>query len=328
MSDFASPLLCRFHMVDNYPLHAITLYQWCIIVDRLTALHVFRSVVEHASFVEAARRLGLSPAAVSKNVRELEEHLEVRLINRTTRSMSLTEAGQRYFEQVTRILDDLAEADQSLGPLQHKPRGLLRVSAPLTFTLTRLSKSIGDFLTDYPDLSLDLHLDDRRVDVVKEGFDLAIRGSDRLEDSSLIARKLMTLHHVVCASPEYFARHGKPAAPQDLKTHDCIRFTLSDHAHEWEFTKGENIERVSIKGRYKVTSGLAVRDALLGGFGLSLTPRQYVVDDIAAGRLTTALDDWTPVQTAIYAVYPSRRYLLPKVRAFIEFLVQETQDEA
>ncbi len=297
-------------------------------MDHMVALHVFRAVVEHASFAEAARRMGLSPAAVSKNVRELEEHLKIRLINRTTRSMSLTEAGQRYFEQVARILDDLAEADQSLGPLQRKPSGLLRVSAPLTFTLTRLSAGIIGFLREYPDLVLDLQLDDRRVDVVKEGFDLAIRGSDRLEDSSLVARKLMTLHHVVCASPDYFERHGKPLVPQDLKAHDCIRFTLSDHAHEWEFAKGGEMERVPINGRYKVTSGLAVRDGLLAGFGLSLIPRQYVADDIAAGRLATTMDDWTPVQTAIYAVYPSRRYLLPKVRAFIEFLVQATQDEA
>ncbi|MCJ1903060.1 substrate binding domain-containing protein [Paracoccus versutus] len=177
-------------------------------------------------------------------------------------------------------------------------------------------------------MSLDLQLDDRRVDIVKEGFDPAIRGSDRLEDSSLVARRLMTLHHVVCASPDYFVRHGTPRAPQDLGAHDCIQFTLSGHVSEWEFTRGAERIRVPIDGRYKVTSGLAIRDALLAGFGLNLIPRQYVADDIRAGRLATALDDWTPVQTAIYAVYPSRRYILPKVRAFVAFLVEATRDEA
>ena len=293
----------------------------------MTALRVFRTVVEQGSFAGAARRMGLSPAAVSKNIGELEAHLNVRLLNRTTRRMSLTEAGQRYFEQIARILDDLAEADHSLGPMQHKPSGLLRVSAPMTFTLTRLSAAIVGFLGRHPDLSLDLQLDDRRVDIVQEGFDLAIRGSDRLEDSSLVARKLMTLHHVVCASPDYFARRGRPRVPQDLKAHECIQFTLSGHVHEWEFTRDGESVRVPIDGRYKVTTGLASRDALLAGFGLNLIPRQYVADDIEAGRLATALDDWTPVRTSIYAVYPSRRYILPKVRAFVEFLVEETRED-
>lgn len=296
-------------------------------MDQITALRVFRTVVEQGSFAAAARRMKLSPAAISKNIAELETHLGARLLNRTTRRMSLTEPGQRYYDQIARILDDLAEADHSLGPLQRQPSGLLRVSAPMTFTLTRLSAAIPDFLARHPDLSLDLQLDDRRVDIVQEGFDLAIRGSDRLEDSSLIARRLMTLHHVICASPGYFARHGKPRVPQDLRAHDCIRFTLSGHVSEWEFTRGAETVRVPIDGRYRVTSGLAIRDALLAGFGLNLIPRQYVAEDIRAGRLVTALDDWTPVQTVMHAIYPSRRYLLPKVRAFVEFLVEKTRDE-
>ncbi len=289
---------------------------------------MFRQTVEQGSFAEAARRMGLSPAAVSKNIRELEAHLSVRLLNRTTRRMSLTEAGERYFEQIARILDDLAEADSSLGPLQRMPSGLLRVSAPMAFTLTRLSNAIVGFLDRHPDLTLDLKLEDRRVDLVKEGIDLAIRGSDRLEDSSLIARKLMTLHHVVCASPGYFARAGRPREPENLRSHNCVQFTLSGHAQEWSFTRKERTVRVAIGGRYKVTTSLAVRDALLAGFGLSLIPRIYVEKDIAEGRLTTVLDDWTPVETSIYVVYPSRQYVLPKVRAFVDFLIDEMQEEA
>lgn len=297
-------------------------------MDQLQAIKVFRQVVDQGSFAEAARRMGLSPAAVSKNIRELEAHLRVRLLNRTTRRLSLTEAGERYFEQIARILDDLSEADSSLGPMQRMPSGLLRVSAPMAFTLTRLSNAIVGFLDRHPDLTLDLKLEDRRVDLVKEGIDLAIRGSDRLEDSSLIARKLMTLRHVVCASPGYFACAGRPGEPEDLSSHNCVQFTLSGHTQEWSFTRKERIVRVAIGGRYKVTTSLAVRDALLAGFGLSLIPRIYVEKDIAEGRLTTALDDWTPVETSIYAVYPSRQYVLPKVRAFVDFLIDEMQEEA
>jgi len=289
-------------------------------MDRFTALGVFRTVVEMGSFAGAARRLRLSPAAVSKNIGELEAHLGVRLLNRTTRRMSLTEAGSRYYEQVARVLDDLAEADNALGPLQHAPGGLLRVTAPMTLTLTCLSSRIAGFLSLYPDLSLDLSLDDRRVDIVKEGYDLAIRGSDSLEDSSLIARKLMTMRNVVCGAPSYFERHGVPATPKDLPRHSCVQFSLSGHANEWTFRAGDRVVRVPIDGRYKVTSSLAVRDALLAGFGLSLIPWPYIRADVEGGRLRTVLDDWAAVETSVYAVYPSRRHLDAKTRAFLDFV--------
>lgn len=296
-------------------------------MDQLQAIRVFRRTVEGGSFAEAARWLGLSPAAISKNIRELEAHLGVRLLNRTTRRMSLTEAGQRYYEQITRVLDDLSDADNSLGPLQQMPSGLLRVSAPLTFTLTRLSEAIIGFLDRHPNLTLDLKLEDRRVDLVKEGIDVAIRGSDRLEDSSLIARKLATLKHVICASPGYFARHGSPKRPEDLRAHNCVQFTLSGHVQQWSFTKIGQSVSVPIDGRYKVTTSLAVRDALLAGFGLSLIPYIYVERDIAEGSLVTALEGWSAVETTIHVVYPSRQYILPKVRAFVDFLADELQAE-
>ncbi|SIT17365.1 LysR family transcriptional regulator [Paracoccus saliphilus] len=296
-------------------------------MDQLQAIRVFHRTVEGGSFAEAARWLGLSPAAISKNIRELEAHLGVRLLNRTTRRMSLTEAGQRYHEQITRVLDDLSDADNSLGPLQQMPSGLLRVSAPMAFTLTRLSEAIIGFLDRHPDLTLDLKLEDRRVDLVKEGIDVAIRGSDRLEDSSLVARKLTTLKHVICASPDYFARYGQPKNPEDLRAHNCVQFTLSGHVQQWAFTQIGQSVSVPIEGRYKVTTSLAVRDALLAGFGLSLIPYIYVERDIAEGRLVTALGDWSAVETSIHVVYPSRQYILPKVRAFVDFLADELQAE-
>ena len=180
-------------------------------MDRLIALQVFHRVAERGSFAEAGRSLGLSPAAISKNIAELEAHVGTRLIHRTTRRMALTEEGRLYLEHVTRALDALADADRALCPIKAAPSGLLKVSAPMTFTLTQISSAIPGFLERYPELQLDLHLDDRRVDIVREGFDLAIRGSDRLEDSSLIARPLMAMSHVLCAAPGYFEKHGRPA---------------------------------------------------------------------------------------------------------------------
>ena len=292
-------------------------------MERWTALNVFRHAAELGSFAAASRQLGLSPAAISKNISELEAHLSVQLFNRTTRRISLTEAGSLYYDRVSRILEDLAEADGVLSAMQEEPRGLLRVSAPMTVTLICLSSVLPKFLSRYPELSLDLQLDDRRIDIVEQGFDIALRGSDNLEDSSLIARKLMTMAHVVCGAPAYFEQYGVPTSPEDLANHCCIQFTLSDHAKVWTFQKNNHSVSVPINGRYKVTSSLAVRDALRAGFGLSLIPWIYVRDDLNQGRLQTVLENWSPDETTLYAVYPSKRYVTSKVRAFLDFLVEE-----
>ncbi|MDJ0705054.1 MAG: LysR family transcriptional regulator [Leptolyngbyaceae cyanobacterium MO_188.B28] len=292
-------------------------------MERWTALNVFRHAAELGSFAAASRQLGLSPAAVSKNISELEAHLSVQLFNRTTRRISLTEAGSLYYDRVSRILDDLEEADGVLSAMQDAPRGLLRVSAPMTVTLICLSSVLPKFLSRYPELSLDLQLDDRRVDIVEKGFDIALRGSDNLEDSSLIARKLMTMTHVVCGAPAYFEQYGTPESPEDLMNHCCIQFTLSDHTKVWTFQNNNRSVSVPINGRYKVNSSLAVRDALRAGFGLSLIPWIYVKDDLNEGRLQTVLEDWSPDETTLYAVYPSKRYVTSKVRAFLDFLVEE-----
>jgi len=292
-------------------------------MDRYTALRVFRYVAELHSFAEAGRRMGLSSAAISKNIAELEASVGARLIHRTTRRMALTEEGRIYLEHITRGLDALAEGDEALSPIKTAPSGTLRVSAPLTVTLTWLSAAIPRFLSNYSGLKLDLHLDDRRVDLVRDGFDLAIRGSDSLEDSSLVARKLTVMQHVLCAAPSYFEGYGKPQSPSDLKDHNCVRFSLSGHADLWEFRKGDRTERIAVTARYSVTSSLAVRDALRAGFGVSLIPYPYVADDLREGRLQCALEEWSPVDTTLYAVYSSRQHLAAKVRAFIDFLVEE-----
>jgi len=292
-------------------------------MDRFTALQVFRHVAELNGFAEAGRRLGLSPAAVSKNIAELEAHVGARLINRTTRRMALTEEGRIYLEHVVRGLDAISEADEALSPLRKGPSGTLRVSAPMTVTLTRLSAAVPRFLSQYPQITLDLHLDDRRVDLVREGFDLAIRGSDRLEDSNLIARKLTVMPHVLCAAPSYFEAHGRPKTPSDLRSHECLRFSLSGHADVWEFKKNGRTERFPVNARYSVTSSLAVRDALRAGFGLSLIPKPYVEQDLREERLQCALEDWNSVETTLYAIYPSRQHLAPKIQVFLAFLAEE-----
>lgn len=290
-------------------------------MDRLTALQVFRHVAELNSFAAAGRRLGLSPPAVSKNIAELEAHVGVRLIHRTTRRMALTVEGRAYLEHVTRGLDALADADRVLCPVKTAPTGTLRVSAPMTVTLTRLSTAIPGFLMAHPGLILDLHLDDRRVDIVREGFDMAIRGTDHLDDSSLVARKLAVMRHALCGAPSYFASHGEPRTPADVKGLNAIRFSLSGHADVWEFRKDGRVERIPVQGQYSVSSSLAVRDALRAGLGVSLIPVPYVAEDLAQGRLRAVLTDWRTVDTTLHAVYPSRQHVAPKLRAFVDFLI-------
>lgn len=292
-------------------------------MDRFTALQVFRQVAQLNSFAKAGRRLGLSPAAVSKNIAELETHLGVRLINRTTRRMALTEEGRIYLEHIMRGLDALSDADQALGSIKAEPSGILKVSAPMTVTLIQLSPALPRFLARHPKLALDVHLDDRRVNVIEEGFDLVIRASDNLGDTSLIAKKLAVMPHVICAAPSYYKAFGKPTTPTDLARHSCIRFSLSGHADFWEFRKAGMTERIAVQARYSISSSLAVRDAVLGGFGLSLIPYPYVETDLREGRLQRALEDWDTVVTTLYAIYPSRQHLVPKIRVFLDFLSDE-----
>ncbi|WP_417451217.1 LysR family transcriptional regulator [Kordiimonas sp.] len=289
-------------------------------MDKLTAITTFRHVAELGSFAAAARRMALSPAAISKNIRALEEHLGAQLINRTTRRMSLTEAGTAYHKSVVRVLDRLAVADQSVSEMKARPSGHLRVSAPLTFSLTQLTDRIPEFLAAYPDVTLDLSLEDRIVNIVEEGYDVAIRASARLEDSSLMAKKLMSMHHVVCAAPAYLAKHGTPESPTDLGGHEMVAFSLSTHSAEWPFTRGREAVRVPVQGRYKVSSSIAIKHALTGGFGIGIIPEIYVRDELKTGTLTRLLTDWQGPEHPVYAIYPERRFETAKLRAFLDWL--------
>lgn len=293
-------------------------------MDRYTAMQVFRQVAMLNSFAAAGKRLGLSAPAISKNIAQLEAHLGVRLINRSTRRMALTEEGRIYLAHLSRGLDALDDAEQALDPMRATPSGLLRVSAPLTLALTSLSPAIPEFMARYPELTLDLDLNDRRVDIIGDGFDLAIRGSGHagLEDSGLIARKLMDMHYVLCAAPGYLKAHGEPTSPTDLAQHVCLRFSLSGQADFWTFRRNGKTLSVPVLARYSSSSSLALRDALRAGLGLSLIPQVYVADDLRAGTLRAVMPDWQVDPSEIHAVYPSRQYLSLKVKVFLDFLGQ------
>ncbi len=296
-------------------------------MDRFTALRVFKRVVELNGFTAAARDLGLSNAAVSKNVNELEAHLGARLLTRTTRRMSLTEAGEAYYHRCVRILEDLEEADTVVTSMAAAPRGVLRVTAPMSLGLVRLSGVIPRFLARYPEVKIDLNLDDRVVDLIDGGYDIALGTRSTLQDSSLVSRRLGPLPRVVCATPDYLEHHGVPETPQDLAHHRCLLFSLMHSPREWSFERQGTRETVHVDGPYSVNSSLTIREALLQSVGITLIPRAYVEDALANGTLVTVLDDWQPSEQSVYAIFPSARYLSPKVRAFIDFLVERFSEE-
>jgi DNA-binding transcriptional LysR family regulator len=291
-------------------------------MDRLAALEAFARVAETGSFSGAARALGLSKSLISRQVSALEAELGARLIARTTRSLTLTEAGRGYYEQVARILAQVEEADLSVSQLQATPRGKLRVNAPMSFSLLRLAPVLPDFLALYPEIDIDLAMNDRRVDLLEEGFDLAIR-IGRLADSSLIARKLGPMRRIVCASPAYLAEHGVPDVPADLKTHACLCYSNADTVDEWRFSDPDGRPiAVEVKGRVRANNGDLLRVAALRGLGLVDLPSFLVGADLEAGRLVSVLQDFIRQDGGVHAVYPHARYLPPKIRVFIDFLAE------
>lgn len=291
-------------------------------MDRLAALEAFVKVAETQSFSEAARRLRASKSVVSRQIAALEAELGVRLFQRTTRSMTLTEAGRGYFERASRILADLEDANLSVSQLQAAPRGQLRVNAPMSFGLLHLAPALPDFLLRYPDVDVDLTMNDRFVDLIDEGFDLAVRVG-KLEDSSLVARKLAPVRRVVCASPDYLKERGTPQTPDDLTHHACLCYSNLSMAHEWRFVteKGEPWP-VEVKGRLNVNNGDALKIAALRGLGFVNLPTFIVGSELQAGTLVSVLDQFTPQDATLSAVYPHSRHLSPKVRAFVDFLAE------
>jgi len=295
-------------------------------MDRLRALEVFVEVVRKDGFARAADALDTSPANVTRYISDLEAHLQTRLLNRSSRKMSMTASGEALFERAKSILDDVAEAEAIVSSATMQPRGLLRINAPLSFGILHLAPLWPKFMLQYPDVHLDVSLIDRVVDIVEEGYDLAIRIS-RSGPTSHVARKLAVSHNIVCASPAYLRRHGTPQTPADLLRHQCIGYSYSATADEWHFLdRDAKPHTVKVPCVMHANNGDTARAAALGGLGIIWQPSFLIGADLRAGRLQPLLPGYHMPDIDVQAVYPSRRHLSAKVRVMIDFLVDEFKE--
>lgn len=289
-------------------------------MQHLTDIAVFVKVVELSSFTAAAEALQMSQPVVSKAVTRLEEKLGARLLNRTTRRLSLTEAGSELYRRSAHALEEIENAELEVARFQTEPRGTLRVSAPMSFSILHLGPALHLFFDRYPGVTVELSMDDRQVDLVEAGFDIAIR-IGRLQDSNLIARKIAPCRQVLSASPAYLAKRGAPERPEDLLQHNCILYSLLATPREWRLTDAEGeVHVVPISGTMQSNNGLVNRAAAVSGAGIVLLPTFYLGDQLRSGELKPILCKFRPQDLAVYAVYPERRNLMPKVRAFVDFL--------
>ena len=289
--------------------------------DTLQEMAVFAKVVAAGSLSAAARELGSSPAVVSRRLAALESRLGVRLVNRTTRTLNLTVEGSRYYEACTRVLADIQEADAEVAAGRVEPRGALKVALPASFGHQHVAPLVPKFAERYPKVELALSLSDRNVNVMDEGFDVAVCIAD-LRDSSLAARRLAPNRRVVCASPAYLAAHGTPRTPEDLAKHNCL--VVSDFTANWEYkTRDRRSTSVRVQGRYACDNWEVLRQWALAGLGIALKSTWDVYRQLEDGSLVVLLPEYTfHSDVAIYAVYPHRRFLPAKTRVFIEFLAE------
>lgn len=289
-------------------------------LEDLVSMALFASVVQHRSFSATARELGLVKSAVSKRVALLEERLGVRLLTRTTRKLALTEDGARYYEHCAALLAAADAAEEAVAGASTAVRGKLRVNAPVSFSQLYLADAFAAFLAKHRDIELELSADDRLVDVVEGGFDVSIRIS-RLVDSSLIARQLATDRLVVCASPAYLAKYGRPQTPTDLVGHNCLHYTVVPQAGEWRFRDAQKQPFVvPVSGNFKTSDGATLRYAALAGLGLAVTPLFMVARDVRDGRLELVLEGARKAEIGIYALFASRRQLPVRTKALVDHL--------
>ena len=289
-------------------------------MDRLHAMQTFARVVEHGSFAAAAQRLGMSTSAVSRSVSELESHLGVRLLNRTTRRLSLTESGQAFLERTVQLLADLEEAEAAVSAAAVVPRGTLRMTCAITFGERHVAPAVAEFARRYADVRFDIELSDRVVDIVEEGYDLAIRiGSPGSQ--ALIARRIGESQLVCCASPGYLAANGVPRVPEDLAKHRCLSYAYLAARDTWSFRdeRGEP-HGVRIAGGLVANNGRFLAEVAAAGGGVTQEPDFILGDELASGRLVEVLQPFAPPPLSIYVVYPSRRHLSAKVRTFVDFI--------
>lgn len=292
-------------------------------IDRLRSMQIFVAVADAQSFTGAAQGLGLSRSMVSKLVMELETHLGARLLNRTTRRVSLTPTGVQYLERARRILADVSEAEDEVGEQATTLQGRIRLNAPMSFGISHVAAVVADFMLKHPAVQVDLVLNDRRIDLVEEGFDLAVR-IGHLADSSLIARRLCVEPLVICASPDYLAKHGTPQTPADLAEHRCLDYVHSGgETAQWAFSAPDGTAEVArIAPVLRCNNGDAISVAAVQGLGIAEQPRFLVEQALASGRLVQVLEGYAAQDLPVAAVYPQARLMSARVRALIDHLVK------
>jgi DNA-binding transcriptional LysR family regulator len=295
-------------------------------MDKLNSMQHFVEVVNRGSFTRAAEKTGLSRSQISKSVMQLESFLGARLLNRTTRRISLTEIGQIFYERCAEILQEVEAAEAVAREMTDNPSGTLHLAAPTSFGVRHLQQLLPRYLQQYPDVQLKLSLSDRFIDVVEEGFDLVIRITE-LADSSLVSRRIAPCKRVFCASPGYLEQHGTPQVPQDLSIHRCLVYSNSLKPDTWELRGPGGLESVRINGPFCSDNGDVLQAAAVAGLGITLLPTFIVGEDLQAGRLHEVLQDYCPPEISIYAVFPSRKFMSAKVRSFIDFLASHFTDE-
>ncbi len=280
----------------------------------------FVTVAEEGSFTKASDKLQISSQLVSKYVSQLEQHLSIRLFNRTTRRVRLTEAGEQCYQQAKSIIESVGDLEGYFGEMQESVKGVLHVSSPVSFSTLHLSPIIRGFKQQYPEVSITLELSDRKTDVIEEGFDVALR-IGQLKDSSLIAKKIAPVRLVLCASPEYIERVGKPTQPSELRAQDFLRYTYMDYAQSDEpLLQVLHAIQQQKKSRFVVNNGEMLTEAAISGEGYVLQPTFIVGEALKQGKLVELLSDYEPNPIGLYVVYPHRKWLAPKLRAFIDFL--------
>ena len=294
-------------------------------MDHLTGMAVFAKVVETGTFTGAARAMGLSKGAVSKQIARLEDRLGARLLNRTTRRSSLTEVGAAFYERCRRIVAEAEEAELAVTRLHAEPRGTLRVNLPMSFGMIHMADALPDFMAAYPEISLDVTLDDRVVNVVDEGYDVVIRITE-LPDSSLIARRIAPFRIATCASPAYWDAHGRPKHPDDLRNHACLLYSYLSNLNEWRYRGPDGPFAVRVDGPMRGNNGDLLRAAAVAGLGVVRSPTFIVGCHLVEGRLEQVLAEYEDDDRGIYAVYPHNRHLSAKVRAFVDFMAKRFAD--
>ena len=289
-------------------------------MDKLTSMSVFVRVAKAGSFAAGANELGISRAMATKHIMQLESGLGTRLFNRTTRSLSLTDVGASYLERCQHVLLEIEEMETAVTHLQTEPRGLLKISAPPVIGAAHITRAVAEFLKRYPDLKVDMMLQSSHGDLIDEGIDIAIYLGD-LDDTSMVARKLASSPMVVCASPDYLAKHGIPNTPEDLYNHSCLINWASAPRNKWRFKNKKGVESIiKVTGRMQSNVADANRVAAVNGLGLVMLANYVVGRDIEKGKLVPVLKNYTAPPLDIHAVYPHRKYLSAKVRRFLEFL--------